>query len=162
QAFISAEDSSFYRHKGVDFLGIARAAMANFTAGSVVQGGSTITQQVVKALLLSPERSYERKAKEILLSLRLERQLTKDEILYLYLTLTSLGTGASGVGAASKEYSGRAVADLDLAEAAMLAGLPQPPSRYSPIRHWNRAKYRQRYVLERMAREHYVTWEASE
>ena len=162
QAFISAEDSSFYRHKGVDVLGIARAAIANFTAGSVVQGGSTITQQVVKALLLTPEKSYERKAKEILLSLRLERQLTKDEILYLYLNLIYLGNGAYGVGAASQEYFGKDVADLDLAEAALLAGLPQAPSRYSPVRHWERAKYRQRYVLERMAREKYVTWEQSE
>jgi len=162
QAFISAEDSNFYQHKGVDVLGIARAAIANFTAGSVVQGGSTITQQVVKSLLLTPEKSYERKAKEILLSLRLERQLTKDEILYLYLNLIYLGNGAYGVGAAAQEYFGKDVADLDLAEAALLAGLPQAPSRYSPVRHWERAKYRQRYVLERMAREKYVTWEASE
>jgi penicillin-binding protein 1A len=162
QAFIAAEDSSFYRHRGVDLLGIARAAMANFTAGSVVQGGSTITQQVVKALLLTPEKSYERKAKEILLSIRLERQLTKDEILYLYLNLIYLGNGAYGVGAAAQEYFDKDVADLDLAEAAMLAGLPQAPSRYSPVRHWERAKYRQRYVLERMARERYVTWEQSE
>jgi len=162
QAFIAAEDSNFYHHKGVDVLGIARAAIANFTAGSVVQGGSTITQQVVKSLLLSPEKSYERKAKEILLSLRLERQLTKDEILYLYLNLIYLGNSAYGVGAAAQEYFGKDVADLDLAEAALLAGLPQAPSRYSPVRHWDRAKYRQRYVLERMARERYVTWEASE
>jgi penicillin-binding protein 1A len=145
QAFIAAEDSSFYRHKGVDVLGIARAAMANFTAGSVVQGGSTITQQVVKSLLLSPEKSYERKLKEILLSLRLERQLTTDEILYLYLNLIYLGNGAYGVGAAAQEYFGKDVADLDLAEAALLAGLPQAPSRYSPVKHWDRAKYRQRY-----------------
>ncbi len=162
QAFIAAEDASFYRHKGVDVQGIARAAFANFTAGSVVQGGSTITQQVVKALLLSPEKSYERKAKEILLSLRLERQLTKDEILYLYLNLIYLGNGAYGVGAAAQEYFDKDVADLTLAEAALLAGLPQAPSRYSPVRHWERAKYRQRYVLERMARERYITWEAGE
>ncbi|MCC6849706.1 MAG: PBP1A family penicillin-binding protein [Deltaproteobacteria bacterium] len=162
QAFIAAEDASFYRHKGIDVLGIARAAAANFTAGTVVQGGSTITQQVVKSLLLSPEKSYERKLKEILLSLRLERQLTKDEILYLYLNLIYLGNGAYGVGAAAQEYFGKDVADLDLAEAALLAGLPQAPSRYSPVRHWDRAKYRQRYVLERMAREKFVTWEQSE
>ena len=162
QAFIAAEDSNFYQHKGVDVLGIARAALANFTAGTVVQGGSTITQQVVKSLLLSPEKSYERKLKEILLSLRLERQLTKDEILYLYLNLIYLGNGAYGVGAAAQEYFGKDVADLGLAEAALLAGLPQAPSRYSPVRHWERAKYRQRYVLERMARERYVTWDASE
>jgi penicillin-binding protein 1A len=162
EAFISAEDSNFYKHRGVDVLGIARAAVANFTAGSVVQGGSTITQQVVKSLLLSPEKSYERKAKEILLSLRLEQQLSKDEILYLYLNLIYLGNGAYGVGAAAQEYFGKEVGDLDLAEASMLAGLPQAPSRYSPIRHWDRAKHRQRYVLERMAHEGYVTWDDSE
>ena len=162
QAFIAAEDSNFYRHKGVDVLGIARAMIANLTAGGVVQGGSTITQQVVKALLLTPEKSYERKAKEVLLALRLERQLSKDEILYLYLNLIYLGNGAYGVGAASQEYFGKDVGDLTLAEAALLAGLPQAPSRYSPVRHWTNAKLRQRYVLERMAREKYVTWEEAE
>jgi len=159
QAFISAEDANFYEHKGVDFLGITRALIANLTRGEVVQGGSTITQQVVKALLLTPERSYERKAKEVLLSLRLERQLTKDEILYLYLNLIYLGNGAYGVGAAAQEYFGKDVRDLSLAEASLIAGLPQAPSRYSPVRHWTAAKFRQRYVLERMAREKYVTWE---
>ena len=161
-AFLAAEDASFYRHKGVDFLGIARAAIANFSAGEVVQGGSTITQQVVKALLLSPEKSYERKAKEILLALRLERQLSKDEILYLYLNLIYLGNGAYGVGAAAQEYFGKEVSTLTLAEAALLAGLPQAPSRYSPLRHWDRAKHRQRYVLEQMARNSFVSWEDAE
>lgn len=162
QAFIAAEDANFYEHKGVDVFGIARATLANFTAGGVVQGGSTITQQVVKALLLTPEKSYERKAKEVLLALRLEQQLTKDEILYLYLNLIYLGNGAYGVGAAAQEYFGKTVAELTLAEAALLAGLPQAPSRYSPVRHWTNAKFRQRYVLERMARERFVTWEQAE
>ncbi len=161
-AFLAAEDASFYRHKGVDFLGIVRAAIANFSAGEVVQGGSTITQQVVKAILLSPEKSYERKAKEILLALRLERQLSKDEILYLYLNLIYLGNGAYGVGAAAQEYFGKDVATLTLAEAALLAGLPQAPSRYSPFRHWERAKHRQRYALEQMARNGFVSWEEAE
>ena len=161
-AFLAAEDANFYGHKGVDFLGIARAAIANFSAGEVVQGGSTITQQVVKALLLSPEKSYERKAKEILLALRLERQLNKDEILYLYLNLIYLGDGAYGVGAAAQEYFGKDVGALTLAEAALLAGLPQAPSRYSPLRHWDRAKHRQRYVLEQMARNGFVSWEDAE
>jgi len=162
QAFIAAEDSNFYRHNGVDVSGIARAAVANFTAGGVVQGGSTITQQVVKSLLLTPEKSYERKAKEILLSLRLERELSKDEILYLYLNLIYLGSGSYGIGAAAKEYFGKDVSQLTVAEAALLAGLPQAPSRYSPRRHWKRAKHRQRYVLERMAREQFVTWKEAE
>jgi penicillin-binding protein 1A len=162
QAFIAAEDANFYQHKGVDVLGITRAMLANFTAGSVVQGGSTITQQVVKALLLTPEKSYERKAKEVLLALRLEQQLSKDEILYLYLNLIYLGNGAYGVGAAAQEYFNKDVGELTLAEAALLAGLPQAPSRYSPVRHWTNAKFRQRYVLERMARERYVTWDEAE
>jgi penicillin-binding protein 1A len=162
QAFISAEDANFYKHKGVDVLGIGRAVLANLTAGGVVQGGSTITQQVVKALLLTPEKSYERKAKEVLLALRLEQQLSKDEILYLYLNLIYLGNGAYGVGAAAQEYFGKDIGQVNLAEAALLAGLPQAPSRYSPIRHWKNAKLRQRYVLERMARESYITWEDAE
>ncbi len=162
QAFIAAEDANFYEHKGVDVFGIARAVIANFTAGGVVQGGSTITQQVVKALLLTPEKSYERKAKEVLLALRLEQQLSKDEILHLYLNLIYLGNGAYGVGAAAQEYFGKSVGDLTLAEAAMLAGLPQAPSRYSPVRHWTNAKFRQRYVLERMARERFVSWDDAE
>ncbi len=162
RAFIAAEDANFYKHKGVDFLGMTRALFANLTAGGVVQGGSTITQQVVKALLLTPERSYERKAKEVLLAMRLEQQLSKDEILYLYLNLIYLGNGAYGVGAASQEYFGKDVGELNLAEAALLAGLPQAPSRYSPVRHWKNARLRQRYVLERMAREGYITWEDAE
>jgi penicillin-binding protein 1A len=133
QAFVAAEDASFYEHRGVDFASIARAFVNNLVAGGVVQGGSTITQQVVKALLLTPERSYERKIKEIVLSFRLERQLTKDEILYLYLNQIYLGTGAYGVAAAAQEYFGKTVDELTLAEAALLAGLPQAPSRYSPV-----------------------------
>src|SRR5438477_7982479 len=131
QAFIAAEDANFYKHKGVDFLGMTRALFANLTAGGVVQGGSTITQQVVKALLLTPERSYERKAKEVLLAMRLEQQLSKDEILYLYLNLIYLGNGAYGVGAAAQEYFGKDIGQVTLAEASLIAGLPQAPSRYS-------------------------------
>jgi penicillin-binding protein 1A len=156
QAFVAAEDASFYEHRGVDFASIARAFVNNLVAGGVVQGGSTITQQVVKALLLTPERSYERKIKEIVLSFRLERQLTKDEILYLYLNQIYLGTGAYGVAAAAQEYFGKTVDELTLAEAALLAGLPQAPSRYSPTRHPERAKHRQVYVLDRMLAEGYV------
>jgi penicillin-binding protein 1A len=150
-AFIAAEDDQFYSHKGVDLLSIVRAFANNIVAGGRVQGGSTITQQVVKQLLLSPKKSYERKLKEVLLATRLERQLTKDEILSLYLNHIYLGSGAYGVGAAANEYFGKPVEKITLAEAALLAGLPQAPSRYSPFKHWPRAKARQRYVLERMA-----------
>jgi penicillin-binding protein 1A len=150
QAFLAAEDADFYRHKGVDLVGILRATINNLAAGGKVQGGSTITQQVVKSVLLSPKKSYERKVKEILLSVRLERQLPKDKILELYLNHIYFGSGAYGVAAAAREYFGKDVADLSVAEAALLAGLPKAPSRYSPFRRWPRAKARQRYVLNRM------------
>lgn len=156
-AFIAAEDASFYSHKGVDPVGIVRAFLNNLAAGSTVQGGSTITQQVVKSLLLTPQKSYERKIKEVLLALQIERQLTKEQILYLYLNHIYLGSGAYGVAAAAQEYFGKAIEDLTLAEAALLAGLPQAPSRYSPSKHWPRAKERQRYVLERMAAVQMIT-----
>ncbi|MEA2627181.1 MAG: penicillin-binding protein [Candidatus Binatota bacterium] len=159
QAFIAAEDADFYRHGGVDAGGMIRAFYHNVVAGEVVQGGSTITQQVVKALLLNPERSYERKIKEILLALRIERQLSKDQILYLYLNQIYLGSGAYGVAAAAGHYFDKDIKDLSLAEAAVLAGLPQAPSRYSPIRHPERARRRQLYVLERMEGEGFITRE---
>jgi len=156
-AFMAAEDDSFYRHGGVDPISILRALVNNVVAGGKVQGGSTITQQVVKSLLLTPKKSYERKLKEMFLAMRLERQLSKDEILYLYLNHIYLGSGAYGVAAAAQEYFGKNIEDLTLAEAALLAGLPQAPSRYSPFKHWPRAKARQRYVLERMAEVHFVS-----
>ncbi|MBY0279866.1 PBP1A family penicillin-binding protein [Candidatus Binatia bacterium] len=161
-AFIAAEDQNFFEHTGIDYVSVLRAALTNYQAGSTRQGASTITQQVVKSLLLTPERSYERKIKEIVLSYRLERQLTKDEILYLYLNQIYLGNGAYGVQAAALEYFGRDVSELSLAQAAMLAGLPQAPSRYSPVKHFERAKARQRYVLDRMVHEGFVTHEEAE
>jgi penicillin-binding protein 1A len=158
-AFLAAEDDDFYRHKGVDFISIARAFVNNIAAGGKVQGGSTITQQVVKSVLLTPQKSYERKIKEILLSVKLEQQLSKDQILNLYLNHIYLGSGAYGVAAAAKEYFGKDVSALSVAEAAMLAGLPQAPSRYSPFRHWPRAKARQTYVLNRMYDDGMITRE---
>lgn len=158
QAFIAAEDESFYDHRGVDPVGITRAFVNNLAAGGrKVQGGSTITQQVVKSLLLTPQKSYERKIKEIILSLRVEQQLTKDEILALYLNHIYLGSSAHGIVAAAREYFGKEPEDLNLPEAAMLAGLPQAPSLYSPFRHWPRAKARQRYVLKRMYDSGFIT-----
>src|SRR5262245_24540248 len=162
QAFIAAEDSNFYHHRGIDLASIVRAFLNNVFAGEVVQGGSTITQQVVKSLLLSPERSYERKLKEVLLSLRLERQFTKDEILYIYLNQIYLGSGAYGVAAAAQVYFNKEVQELTLPEAALLAGLPQAPSRTSPIHHAKRARARELYVLERMQAAGYISAEQSE
>ncbi len=150
KAFLAAEDSGFYQHEGVDLPGIFRAAVKNFVAGSIVQGGSTITQQVIKSMLLTPERSYERKIKEIILAYRLEKYLTKDEILTIYLNQIYLGARAYGVEAAAREYFGVSASELTLAQAAMLAGLPKAPSRYSPYANPERARERQVYVLTRL------------
>ncbi len=156
QAFVAAEDANFYSHRGIDPQSIVRAFLNNLL-GESVQGGSTITQQVVKSLLLSPERSYRRKIREMILAMRLERQFKKDDILYLYLNQIYLGSGAYGVAAAAQVYFGKDVRDLTTAEASLLAGLPQAPSRTSPLHHPKRARQRQIYVLERMEADGYIT-----
>ncbi len=157
QAFVAAEDDRFYIHKGVDLVSIVRAFFKNLEAGAIVQGGSTITQQVTKSLLLSPERSYQRKIKEAILAYRIDKTLTKDDILHLYLNQIYLGHGAYGVEAAAENYFGKSAKNMNLAECAMLAGLPQAPSRYSPFKHPERAKQRQIYVLNRMVAVGYIT-----
>jgi penicillin-binding protein 1A len=157
QAFIAGEDSRFYEHEGLDFLGIFRALIKNIVAGRVVQGGSTITQQVTKSLLLTPERKLKRKIREAILAYRIEKYLSKEEILFLYLNQIYLGHGAYGVEMASQTYFGKHTRDLTLAEMAVLAGLPKAPSRYSPISHPERARERQAYVLSRMVDEGYIT-----
>lgn len=156
-AFISAEDSRFYRHKGVDILSILRAFLKNIEAGSIVQGGSTITQQVTKSFLLTPEKSYRRKITEAILAYKIDKTFSKDEILYLYLNQIYFGNGAYGVEAASEKYFGKSASELNLAESALLAGLPQAPSRYSPYKNLEKSKQRQIYVLDRMLEEGYVT-----
>jgi penicillin-binding protein 1A len=158
-AFISAEDSRFYKHPGVDFFGIVRAFFKNIEAGAIVQGGSTITQQVTKSFLLTPERSFERKIKEALLAYKIDKSFSKDDILFLYLNQIYLGHGAYGVAAAAENYFGKTVDNLTLAECAMMAGLPQAPSRYSPFHYPERAKQRQIYVLNRMVEENYISEE---
>ena len=155
-AFVAAEDARFYKHQGIDFISIVRAFFKNLEAGTIVQGGSTITQQVTKSFLLSPERSYERKLKEAILAYRIDKAFSKRDILYLYLNQIYLGHGAYGVQAASENYFGKSANDLNLAECAMLAGLPQAPSKYSPFRHPELAKQRQIYVLNRMVEEGYI------
>jgi penicillin-binding protein 1A len=157
KAFVAAEDSRFYKHQGIDLLSIFRAFYKNIEAGTIVQGGSTITQQVTKSFLLTPERSYARKIKEAILAYRIDKKFSKDEILYLYLNQIYLGHGAYGVEAASENYFGKSAQELNLAECAMLAGLPQAPSRYSPFRYPERAKQRQIYVLNRMVEEGFIT-----
>lgn len=157
EAFIAAEDSRFFTHKGIDFLSILRAFFKNVEAGAIVQGGSTITQQVTKSFFLTPERSYRRKIKEAILAYRIDKTFSKEEILFLYLNQIYLGHGAYGVEAAAENYFGRSVSELSLAECAILAGLPQAPSRYSPFRYPERAKQRQIYVLNRMVAEGFIT-----
>ncbi|WP_419659768.1 penicillin-binding protein 1A [Desulfosarcina variabilis] len=156
QAFIAAEDARFYKHRGIDFFSIIRAFIKNLEAGTIVQGGSTITQQVTKSFLLTPERSYERKIKEAILAYRIDKAFSKQEILYLYLNQIYLGHGAYGVEAAAENYFGKTVSELNLAECAILAGLPQAPSRYSPFRYPERAKQRQIYVLNRMLADGFI------
>jgi penicillin-binding protein 1A len=150
KAFLAAEDSSFYQHEGVDISAIFRAFVKNLKAGHVVQGGSTITQQVIKRLLLTPEKSYQRKLKEAILAYRLEHYLTKDEILTIYLNQIFFGAHAYGIEAAARVYFGKHAKELSLAEAALLVGLPRAPSRYNPYHNPESAKIRQRYVLDRM------------
>ena len=157
KAFIAAEDDRFFEHKGIDFVSIARAFFKNIMAGKIEQGGSTITQQVTKSLLLkNPARTYKRKVREALLSLQIEREFSKEEILYLYLNQIYLGHGQYGVEAASRTYFGKKASELSIAESAVLAGLAQAPSKDSPIKHFDRAKIRQKYVLERMRDEGFI------
>ncbi len=156
-AFVAAEDSRFWDHPGIDLLSILRAFKENVLAGDIVEGGSTITQQVAKSFLLTPERTYQRKLKEALLAYRIDKKFKKEEILYLYLNQIYLGHGAYGVEAASQNYFGKQAKDLSLAESAMLAGLPPAPSRYSPFKFYNRAKQRQIYVIGRMKEKGYIS-----
>lgn len=157
-AFVAAEDSRFYEHEGIDFIGIFRAFIKNLKAGKIEQGGSTITQQVTRSLLLKNSRkTYRRKVREAILSIQIERNFSKNRILFLYLNQIYLGEGAYGVEAAARTYFNKSAKDLNLAESALLAGLPQAPSRYSPVQHFDRAKARQRYVLKRMYEDGYIT-----
>ncbi len=157
QAFVAAEDASFYSHRGIDYFGIVRAAIKNLLSLRKKEGASTITQQVTKTMLLTPEKKLSRKIKEAILAKRMEEKLTKDEILYLYLNQIYLGAGSYGVEAAAETYFGKHVEQLNLAEMAILAGLPKAPNAYSPIKHLAKAKERQGYVLERMVQEGFIT-----
>ncbi len=150
EAFVSAEDAHFFEHEGIDFTGIARAVWKNLLAGGKVEGASTITQQMVKGLLLTPERTYTRKIREMILARRIEQRFTKQEILFLYLNQIYFGHGAYGIGEAARSYFGKSVGELTVSEAAQLAGLPKAPSKYSPFSHPERAERRRRYVLRRM------------
>lgn len=150
KAFVAAEDSRFFEHQGLDFFSVVRAAFINIKRGERAQGGSTITQQVARSLLLTREKTYLRKFKEAILAWRIDSLLSKEEILYIYLNQIYLGGGAYGVEASAQTYFDKHVGQLSLGEIALLAGLPQAPSRYSPLQHPKRAMQRQRYVLNRM------------
>ncbi|HXC93729.1 MAG TPA: transglycosylase domain-containing protein, partial [Geobacteraceae bacterium] len=157
QAFVAAEDSNFYQHKGLDYLGILRAMVKNVIHLRKKEGASTITQQVAKSMLLTPEKKFSRKLKEAILATKMEKQLSKDEILYIYLNQIYMGAGSYGVQLAAETYFAKNVEQLNLAEMAMLAGLPKAPNTYSPIKNMAKAKERQAYVLERMVKEGYIT-----
>ncbi len=156
-AFLSAEDNRFYEHPGVDYQGLLRAAVQLALTGKKKQGGSTITMQVVRNFLLSPEKTYTRKIKEIILALKLEQELSKQEILELYLNKIYLGHRAYGVAAAAQVYYGKSLSDLSLAEHAMLAALPKAPSTTNPITNPQKARQRRNYVLERMRALNYIS-----
>ena len=149
-AILAAEDERFYHHRGVDYIGVGRAALSNFVSGGVRQGASTITMQVARNFFLTKERTLTRKFNEMLLAFKIEASLSKDEILQLYINQIYLGQRAYGFAAASQIYFGKPLEKLSLAEYAMLAGLPKAPSAYNPIANPKRAQLRQHYVLRRM------------
>ena len=156
-AFIAVEDRRFFEHEGVDIKSILGAVMENIQEGDWVRGASTITQQVIKNIILTPERTLSRKIKEAILAHRIENNLSKEEILYLYLNHIYLADGTYGIEAASMNYFGKSAKDIDLAEAALLAGLPKKPEYYSPRKHPERALERQKLVLSKMEEADFIT-----
>ena len=156
KAVLAIEDDRFYEHGGVDYLGITRAALHNLTGGAK-QGASTITQQVARNFFLSSEQTLKRKAYEVLLAWKIEKNLSKDQILEVYMNQIYLGQRAYGFASAAQIYFGKSIQDLTVAEAAMLAGLPKAPSAYNPVVNPKRARMRQQYILQRMAQLGYIT-----
>ncbi len=161
QALIATEDKRYYEHGPIDFIGIGRAAFANFQSGDTVEGGSTITQQVAKNLFLSQERTFSRKAEELLLAILLERHYSKQEILAMYLNTAYFGANAYGIQEASRIYFDTVPQKLTLGQSAMLAGLPQAPSYLNPFVNYKGAKEKQRLVLELMTAQNYITLKAA-
>ena len=155
-AVVAAEDADYFNHEGIDYRGMVRAFIENVLRGRTAQGGSTITQQVVKTMLLTPERTFRRKIQEIILARQLSQKLSKEDVLALYLNQIYYGHGRYGCEEAARFYFGKSVRDVNLAEAALLAGLPQSPERLSPRKHPDAAKTRQRYVLGQMAERGFI------
>lgn len=162
KAFIAIEDQRFYSHPGVDFIGILRALYKDLMAKSIVEGGSTITQQLAKMLFLKPEKSLSRKIKEAIISVQIEKRYTKDEILGMYLNQAYFGTRAYGIEAAAQTYFGKPANELSLAEAALLAGLQKAPTMYSPFKHPDRALVRRQLVLKKMLENRFISREEYE
>ncbi len=156
-AILASEDARFYDHGAVDFLGITRALIADIVRKKIVQGGSTITQQLVKNLYLTPRKTITRKVHEIILAYRLEKNMSKNKILELYLNTVYFGAGAWGIESAAKTYFDESAKDLTIAQSALLAGLVKAPSAYNPYKHPKRAKMRMIYVLNRMYENHFIT-----
>lgn len=156
-AFIAVEDRRFYQHSGVDAKSVVRALFQNLTTGRIVSGGSTITQQITKNLILGPEKAYSRKIKEAILSYRIEKNLSKDEILYLYLNHIYLADGVYGVEMASRNYFGKSAKDINIAEACLLAGIPRRPEQYSPRVNPSNAFRRQKTVINMMNNQEFIT-----
>ena len=159
QALLAAEDDSFFEHRGVDYPGLARATVRHLMSGQKGEGGSTITMQLTRGIFLSPEKSYRRKLQEIFLTLRIEQQFTKQEILTLYMNKMFLGQRAYGVGAAAEVYFGKSIDQLTLPEIALIAGTFRLPSRDNPVANAQFAKHRRSYVLRRMREKGYITAE---
>ncbi|WP_022670425.1 penicillin-binding protein 1A [Hippea alviniae] len=156
-AILAAEDARFYEHGAIDIVGIVRALVVDIMQGKIIQGGSTITQQLVKNIYLTPARTIKRKVKEIILAYRLEKELSKDKILELYLNTVYFGDGAWGVEAAARTYFNTHAKDLTIAQSALLAGLVAAPSYYNPYKHPQRARKRTIYVLRRMYENHFIS-----
>ncbi|WP_053365434.1 transglycosylase domain-containing protein [Bacillus sp. FJAT-27245] len=161
-AVISIEDHRFYKHNGVDLIGISRAFFRNLIAGGVVEGGSTITQQLTKNAILDDEKTYSRKLKEAFLAREIEKEYSKDEILQMYLNTIYFGDGAWGINRAAKKYFGKEAKDLTLAESAMLAGLIKAPSALNPYKHLDKALDRRNVVLGMMAKHGFITNEEAD
>jgi len=162
QAVIATEDKNFYRHRGFDTVGMIRSTIANIMSGSVKQGASTITQQLARILFLSNERTFDRKIKELIIAHRIEKTISKDEILEMYLNSVYLGSGVYGVSSAARTFFDKDLSQLTLAEQALIAGLPQAPSIYSPFANKNAGLKRRNQVLKRMYRNKYITEEQME
>ena len=162
QAVIATEDKNFYYHRGFDTLGMIRSTITNILSGEVKQGASTITQQLARILFLSNERTFDRKIKELIIAHRIEKTISKDEILEMYLNSVYLGSGVYGVSSAARTFFDKDLSQLTLAEQALIAGLPQAPSIYSPFANKNKGIKRRNQVLRRMVRNKYITQEQAD